>query len=294
MMAENFREPTFQEAQLDDIMREHALALMAVTEGQWFASGTATIIGPRFALTAKHVIEDYEERFGRFSCLAANVLQGGTVGALWTVNRYYSSPFTDITLLFLSPAPGSKPAEDYAWVKCPFMNLAPPEIESVIWGFGYPNSEVEHLNVEGEEHSSSAMVRLRWSDKPSITTGEVIDVFYDRRDNVRMTFPGFQTNARFDGGMSGGPVINQNGELCGIIHSAFEPSEEGDQWASFVSSLWPLMALQLDIPIQGQESEGAYLLAELAHIGYIRTLNINKVAIKLNEDDSVNSVGFRK
>jgi hypothetical protein len=94
--------------------------------------------------------------------------------------------------------------------------------------------------------------------------------------------------------MSGGPVFNENGELCGIISSAYEPYEKGDQWASFVSSLWPLMGLQLDIPIQGNELMNAYLLADLANAKYIRTLNLDKVLIERNEDGSVNRVGFRK
>jgi hypothetical protein len=294
MMSENFREPIFEQAQTDDIMREHTFALMAVAEGQWFASGTAVIIGPRLAITAKHVVEDYEERLGRFSVIAANVLEGGTVGALWSANKYYSSPFTDITLLFLSPVSGSKPAEEYDWSKCPMMNLAPPEKGSAIWGFGYPNSEVEHLSAEGGEQSPTGIVRIKWSDKPSITTGEVIEIFDERRDISRMPFPGFQTNARFDGGMSGGPIFNSDGELCGIISSAYEPYEEGEPWASFVSSLWPLMGLQLDIPIQGQDSQEPYVLAELAKARYIPTLNLNKVSIVFNEDGSVNQVGFKQ
>jgi hypothetical protein len=57
-MTKDFREPIFQDAQLDDIMREHTLALMAVAEGEWVASGTATIIGPQLAVTARHIVED--------------------------------------------------------------------------------------------------------------------------------------------------------------------------------------------------------------------------------------------
>jgi hypothetical protein len=292
-MENNFQEPQFQDAQTDDIMREHTFALMAESEGQWFASGTATLIGPQLALTAKHVVEDYEERFGRFSVLAANVLEGGTVGALWFANRYYSSPFTDITLLFLTPAPGSKPAEDYEWAICPVMNLTPPEVGSVIGGFGYPNSEVEVLSEEGGEESSTPTIKLEWRDRPSITTGTVIDVYDERRDMSRMPFPGFQTNARFDHGMSGGPVINQNGELCGIISSGMVYEDSGPE-ATFVSSLWPLMGLQLDIPIDGQESKEKYLLDDLAEVSYVRALNREKVCIVMNPDGSVNRVGFKR
>jgi hypothetical protein len=292
-MESNPREPLFQAAQLDDIMREATLALVSVADGHWFASGTATIIGHGLAVTAKHVVEDYEERFGKCSVLAANVLEGGTVGALWSVSKCYSSPFTDIALLFLSPVKGSERAENYDWAVCPMMNLAPPEEGSGVWGFGYPNSEVNHLSSENEEQPSPT-IRIKWSDTPSITTGSVIKIYFLSRDIIRMPFPGFETNARFDPGMSGGPVFNESGELCGIISHSYDPYEKGDRWASFVSSLWPLMALQLDLPIKGNDSTGAYLLADLANAKYIRTLNLNRVAIERNEDGSVNRVGFRE
>ncbi|MEK6299180.1 MAG: serine protease [Acidobacteriota bacterium] len=292
-MESNPREPSFQAAQLDDVMREATLALMAVADGHWFASGTATIIGPRLAVTAKHVVEDYEQRFGKCSVLAANVLEGGKEGALWSVSNCYSSPFTDIALLFLSPVKGSEKAENYEWAVCPMMNLEPPEVGSGVWGFGYPNSEVNHLSSENEEQPSPTM-KIKWSDRPSITTGTVIEVYFVSRDISKMPFPGFQTDARFDGGMSGGPVFNENGELCGIIGSGYAPYEQGDRWASFVSSLWPLMALQLKVPIPGNEAIDTYLLADLANAKYIRTLNLNKVTIELNGDGSVNRVGFRK
>jgi hypothetical protein len=291
-MESNPRQPLFQAAQPDDIMREFTLALMSVADERWFASGTATIIGPRLAITAKHVVEDYEERFGRCSVLAANVLEGGTVGALWYVSKCYSSPFTDIALLFLSPVKGSEKAQNYDWAVCPMMNLAPPQVGSGVWGFGYADSEIDHLSSENEEQSSP-IIRIKWSDRPSITAGTVIEVYDERRDFIKMPFPGFQINARFDGGMSGGPVFNENGELCGIIRSDYPLFEEGDRYASFVASLWPLMGLQLDIPIQGNESKDPYLLADLANAKYIRTLNLNKVAIERNKDGSVNRVGFR-
>jgi hypothetical protein len=54
------------------------------------------------------------------------------------------------------------------------------------------------------------------------------------------------------------------------------------------------MGLRLDIPIKGRQSADHYVLAELARVGYIRTLNLNKVAIELNDDDSVYRIGFRK
>jgi hypothetical protein len=192
-MGSNPREPLFQAAQLDDIMREATLALMAVADGHWFASGTATIIGHGLAVTAKHVVEDYEERFGRCSVLAANVLEGGTVGALWSVSKCYSSPFTDIALLFLSPVKGSERAKNYDWAVCPMMNLAPPEVGSVVWGFGYPNSEVNHLSLENEEQPSpSPIVTIKWSDKPSITTGTVIEVYSYAAITVGCLFQDFK------------------------------------------------------------------------------------------------------
>jgi hypothetical protein len=56
-----------------------------------------------------------------------------------------------------------------------------------------------------------------------------------------LPFPCFEIEARFDPGMSGGMVIDENGALCGLICASLQ---HGDPYAppvSYVASLWPML-----------------------------------------------------
>jgi hypothetical protein len=63
------------------------------------------------------------------------------------------------------------------------------------------------------------------------------------RDRVLMPFPCFQINARFDGGMSGGPLVDRSGRICGIVSRSFEGLPVG-----YAAIPWPL----LKTPLEGQ------------------------------------------
>ena len=47
--------------------------------------------------------------------------------------------------------------------------------------------------------------------------GRVAEVFCEGRDTVLRNYPCFSIDARFDGGMSGGPVFSETGELSGLV-----------------------------------------------------------------------------
>ena len=118
-MTEYSKEPSFKETGLVSVITEFAFALTAFRGETWWPSGTAIVIGPYFAITAKHVIEDYWNRYekaqskakigerveaaGTFHILACQILERGRTGALWSVTRLWYSPFTDVAFLRLTP-----------------------------------------------------------------------------------------------------------------------------------------------------------------------------------------------
>jgi hypothetical protein len=71
-----------------------------------------------------------------------------------------------------------------------------------IAAFGYPESSF--IGRSGDE--------LTIGLSPSTTTGEVTAVFPEGRDRSMLPFPCYQVNARFDGGMSGGPSLKTQPE----------------------------------------------------------------------------------
>ena len=118
----------------------------------------------------------------------------------------------------------------------PVLDLFPPRIGSAVHAVGYHSAraEVDHARREIHVHREIA-----------ISDGIVVDVHEERRD-ARLNFPCFQTDARFDGGMSGGPVFNDAGALCGIISSNLPPSADGEPHVSYVATLWPIAGTIID------------------------------------------------
>lgn len=285
----DLHQPFFQLAKPEETMREYALALAAVKDDKFYPSGTAVIIGERLAITAKHLFDDdWNKNLCEFSVVASQVRDGGNVGALWYVERVFPAPHSDIVILFLTPVSGSQSAVDYEWKNAPILNPRPPPVGEAIWGFGYPGSEAKSTK-------ESNILSVAWSDQPSITTGEVIEVHDLCRETFLYRYPCFRTNARFDGGMSGGPVFNSRGELCGLIWGGLPPEGEGLDHASYVSTLWPFMGTMMNLRLKGFPAGYYYPLRKLAQLGLINVLNLDQIRV---EFDSHNvewpRVGLRK
>lgn len=285
-MKDETQRPWFREIDSTDGIREYGLSLAAVKGDEWHPSGTAVVIAPRFAITAKHLFDEDWYRLERFSVVASQVLQNGTLGALWTVDRVFPSPITDVSLLYLSPVSGSQSAFDYRWERTPIINLVPPKVGETIIGFGYPKSEVEVTRA-------SCTMTVKWSDRPSITKGTVREVHHESRDSGMLRYPCFRTNARFDNGMSGGPVFNEKGELCGIIGSGMPPVDDTQEWASYVTSLWPTMGILVDVPIGGHPADYPYPLCELALLRQIHTVGLDRVRVIRDSKNEI-QVGLRR
>src|SRR5436190_17537381 len=212
------KDPTFTISDQLSPVWEIALPLVTSRGGQsFFASGTATVIAPRLALTARHVVEDFWRKYesddvspreaaGTFNLQAIQIL-GKDDGHVWDVRKFWASPHSDIALLALFPR--SKEAATHKW-KSPRLSLFPPPAGGRISGFGY---HARHITADSSENS----VSVHLMHDPCTTVGEVEEIHDSMRDCVNLPFPCFRTNARFDGGMSGGPIFNDQGQLCGLI-----------------------------------------------------------------------------
>jgi hypothetical protein len=109
------KKPSFAETGLQSIITEFALALMAWKDNRWVPSGTAVLVGGYgLAVTAKHVVTDYWNRFeggaampegdseGSFNIMALQLLDEGATFAPWLVRKMWLSPYTDVAFLALA------------------------------------------------------------------------------------------------------------------------------------------------------------------------------------------------
>jgi hypothetical protein len=261
----------FFDTPLPSAITEFAVQIMSNVEGRDnFACGTGVIVAPYLVLASRHVIEDHWERHQskpmpldgenetKFSLVLAQ--QVGNSLNVWAGTRMWGSPLSDIMLL--SVAPYSEGANEYQFRHLT-LDLLPPRVGEKIHAFGYTENEVV---VEGPK-------QLTLKQRARTTHGEVVEVFYERRDSVKMPFPCFETNARFDGGMSGGPVFNDAGHLCGLICSSYPPFEPGDQHASYVVTLWPIMGMPIDLNREGHSKGLRYPVIDLVRDRILVALN---------------------
>lgn len=288
MSGDNSKIPQFVETGLKSLVTEVAFSLAAWRGDHWRASGSAVSVGNRLLITAKHVVEDYfdhvEERSvtlrgsvtGNFGIIARQMLREGEEIALWRARRLWLSPATDIAFVLVEPM--SESAVSYARWRVPPFQLVPPQAGDRVVAFGYHTPVVDVV-------SDGNLMTVHWDDHPTTSVGEVIEVYHTRRDNYLLKFPSFCTNSRFEGGMSGGPVFNDSGEVCGLVCASVSAGfEEGH--ISYVASLWPAMATFIHVGVNGQLSDTPVRVLELAQAGVINARGWERVTIIPGESDS--------
>jgi hypothetical protein len=200
-MNDHKKTPLFAHTSLQSIITEFALPVAACQGDRWKASGTAIIIGPGLAVTAKHVFDDFWGMFekprmapghnpGDFSMVAGQFLNNGQELAIWNVSKVWTSAATDIAFLHLTP--DSKSAAKHYW-RSATLEISPPLPGSRVSAFGY------HSPIIGVDEADSQKA-INWGVCPTTAIGEVIEVHEKQRDSGLLSFPCFRTNARFKGG----------------------------------------------------------------------------------------------
>ena len=177
----------------------------------------------------------------------------------------WGSRFTDIAFLSLKPV--NPLAEQYKSESMLQLNLLPPRVGERIVGFGYAGSAAERLDGG----------RIQLALHPITTLGPVTEVYCEYRDKGMLKFPCFEINTHFAGGMSGGPLFNEAGEVCGLICS----SQNGVAIA-YGATLWPAMGTVITHQMEGMVYRHPYPVFELAQIGLVAASGWDKIAQRID------------
>lgn len=289
--------PVFKITELESLITDRTLILIgdgeSIEDGDQtlHAIGSAVRIAPGLALTAKHVIWGFWKKFqstnlpswnqpikGVFRIYGINFPSESPEPAIWAVENVWCTGFSDLAILQIRHANEQK----YANVGLK-LNALPPKVGEQVAAFGYPSS-----NIEGFVRTAAGLSSITFRVHALTTSGPVLQVFENRRDRSLLNFPCFEINARFEGGMSGGPVFNQSGELCGIICSALLPAL-GVSHIAYAATLWPILGTTIDFAVPGCVVRGPYALFELGNVGVIEVRNweeIRKRTKVIQEDGS--------
>jgi hypothetical protein len=272
-----FPKATFQGLPPDTEISQVAYrVLVEFADGQTYVIGSAIGIAGYLAITAKHVLEDIVTRFGSKTLDGKNVeidayavrlyeVCPGPMYRIWQVMAAWSTE-TDIALLHLAFFKTSHPDTPIVW-RSPRLRLMPPPVGSTVAGFGYHSSKVATRPAEGGGY------HLELHDEPTATTGDVEEILPTGNPHGRFNFPCFRVSARFDAGMSGGPVFDETGCLCGIISGTYG-NLDGPP-ISYVATLWPMLRTVITAKRSGNYPENSpYPVIDLVLGGQIHALGL--------------------
>lgn len=278
------KEPSFKVTDLEQPITEFALSLGTMKGELWVPGGTAVIVAPGLAMTAKHVLTlGHIKAHGEkplqgnselsFSMQAIQIqnTSGGVKGAIWNILKIYGSASTDIAFLELTPF--SEEAAKYKW-RIPKMNLKPPEVGARIVGFGYSKHQIASKESEVE-----------WSLEGTTIVGEVKNVYREKRDAAMLNFPCFETNVKFTDGMSGGPIFDNEGHLCGLIcEHLYEGETDRVDAHSHVVTLWPAVGTEISTEGFGFPRGTSYPFLKLIELGYVTAFNWKPIILGKNSE----------
>lgn len=220
--------------------------LVVVAKDAIYPVGTAFCIAQvGIWVTARHNLED---RDGAFEIRDRN--PGSHIAILWIgsgLNRNvpsYTGGIYPVRSFVRHPASGSDLALLYTpWPKVTFPPLtlsARLPVEGIpILGAGYAQIEIGQIDTQ------SAVPNVNITPNLNLSRGVVNVLYQDGRDTFRDydgNFTGklptvcFETSARFDAGMSGGPVFDPTGAVCGVISTGLDQTAGETQYTSFASA----------------------------------------------------------
>jgi hypothetical protein len=225
--------------------------------------GSAVMVAPGVALTARHVVDDMREK-GFLGAVGGYLLALGFDKdgmAIWNPTSFGPIGEGDLSILTLVPAT-PRPATTVGLAT--LVARQPLVGESIgLIGFAAAGAKVEFEN--------DAAIDLLGS------VGPVIDVYPERRDRSGLPNPSAAVLAKNTGGMSGGAAFDAKGRLIGIIARGF------DEGPAFISLVWPCIFTPVEVAWPPGLVSGPTSLAAMAELGLCRIERIEALHPDVNE-----------
>ena len=272
---------------------ESVIALSSLSKedkGIYDFLGSGFIIAPFIAVTAKHVIDGFISKFygeqatiplwhyivpesGRFHLYAWQGNENQLLARKFTIDFISLSVFSDFAVLRLVPL--FKEA-NYIWR--PYSLAARnPRIGDEVIAYGY--NVKAFVDTDGVEKYKSQR-------NYSVGTVKLIHEYY--RDVSSLRFPCFETDARYDGGMSGGPVFTGSRHVIGLISASMvlEKTEEFPEVKhySHAATIWPLLSNSIETIVSSVACYNVqFSIQQLAKLGIVSFYDHDKFLLEYSD-----------
>jgi S1-C subfamily serine protease len=210
--------------------------VVVVTSEAFIQVGTAfSVSSSGIWITARHVLEG---RLGAIEYGQGN--PGSHLAVLWLGPDEDSRTPIRVTSFTRHPASGSDLAVLWTGatdIRFPALRLSAliPPLDTPVVALGYPKFECG-VAEDGQE---------RVEPKLTVTVGKVTEVYIHGKDKFRdldgritgdLPTVSYQTTARAEFAMSGGPVLDPSGSVCGVIAKGFDRIVSDEPDTSFASA----------------------------------------------------------
>jgi hypothetical protein len=216
------------------------LTVHLVKEGAWSrVDGSAVMVAPGIAVSAFHVLEEWLPQIadGHVRMFLSGYTTSGPrywhLGELTRVN--------DTDLVVLSLKFKSKVPEDGVFDQLVTTTRIPP-IGEKIMVVGYRASD-EHVPMGGEATFPIVGEHIKYGVGLFYSVGEVVQHHYSGRGR-EMKSPVVEVACETIGGMSGGPALDAEGRVFGVLSKSVAPNEDGPG-VSLISMIWQAGLLNL-------------------------------------------------
>lgn len=207
------------------------LAVSFSEDGKYKIEGSAVLVGPGIAISAKHLFEDKmsllleTKKSALFFAINSNKLE------IWVLTQITLVANSDLCILGLKPKYQISPNQllNYAAISTRLPRL---NERMTICGFRADHREyVENFNQQTLIQNPNLNIL--------ISSGTVSERYPYGRDKIMLPGPCLEILSSSIGCMSGGPVYDKEGKLVGIISTSFDNE---DMSPTYVSLLWPALA----------------------------------------------------
>lgn len=240
------------------------LATIVRNNAGTLANGSASMIAPGLAVTATHTVREYTDSWtaGDAVILCVGPTPEGLV--LWRVVAIDCTEADDIA--YLSLVLESSPPSSPMGIRLFQISTRSPGIGERVYVLGFRldtiQDELTTITLAGDLFAAA---------------GAVAAIHHPTRDSFLMPYPTIEIACGSLGAMSGGPVVDDEGSVLGIVGRGFETADgEGPTSAPWiiggldrpVSSPWPQDLYPKDIRVLDIEDD---LLRILGRDKLIRT-----------------------